>query len=481
MSRSALKRVHLKLEHLEDRLQPALLAPFVNGSTLELISDNTPTDVDVNLSGLFLITDHASGHGYTVNPSGVTKIHFLGGNASNKFMNWTSLPAEAIGGDGSNDLEGFGHNTFYGGSGVNRMVGFTDDNVFWGGAGTNTMSAAGNRNIFHGGAGLNIMTGNGNDDIFYGGPGANDIVAMGRHEKLFGGKSDNTLIAINGGGTNYFNGRGGRTVVWCDDTDTVDNATRIQRVDHFANGATKVLGNGEHPQSPTDGKNYQDFSNDHLFGVGGPQRDDIHQGHVGDCGLMASLAAVARRDPLRIRETVVDFHDGTYGVALGSNFYRVDGWLPTDGQTGQLKFAGLGHDNSIWVAIVEKAYAYYKDGCNTYDSLTGTFPQDAFNALNCGNVDGWSTVGLHSGGGALDELYNHWHAGQACVVAMYFPEGSKYAGGLHAWTVVSMTLDPNGCVSQIYLRNPWGLSDAYQTFTRDDFIQRWSLTAWCDA
>jgi hypothetical protein len=192
---------------------------------------------------------------------------------------------------------------------------------------------------------------------------------------------------------------------------------------------------------------------------------------------MASLAAVARRDPYTIRAMVVDFHDGTYGVALGGSYYRVNGWLPTDGKTGALTYAGLGHDNSIWVPIVEKAYAYYRDGDNTYDSLDGGYGEEAFEALGCSNVDDWKSWGLHSGQGALDELYKHWHAGQACVVAMWMPNGQ----GLHEYTVVSMTRGADGHVSKIYLRNPWNVGDAYQTFTQDYFIGNWREVAWCDA
>ena len=43
---------------------------------------------------------------------------------------------------------------------------------------------------------------------------------------------------------------------------------------------------------------------------------------------MATLSATAQSSRRNVRQLVVDFGDGTYGVHLGNNFYRVDADLP---------------------------------------------------------------------------------------------------------------------------------------------------------
>src|SRR6185312_11532202 len=95
-----------------------------------------------------------------------------------------------------------------------------------------------------------------------------------------------------------------------------------------------------------------------------------------------------------IRQNVVDFDDGTYGVRLGNNFYRVDNELPVanlanGAVSSNLTNAGLGAQNSMWAAIVEKAYAHYR-GSNTYASVAGGGSTEVFNAFRMKNV--WSQV-----------------------------------------------------------------------------------------
>jgi hypothetical protein len=92
--------------------------------------------------------------------------------------------------------------------------------------------------------------------------------------------------------------------------------------------------------------------------------------------LVAGLGAIGLDSPNTLRQNVVDFNDGTYGVRLGNNFYRVDNelsvWNTASGTTSNnARFAGLGAQNSMWVAVVEKAFASYRTGANTYDSLNG--------------------------------------------------------------------------------------------------------------
>jgi hypothetical protein len=289
------------------------------------------------------------------------------------------------------------------------------------------------------------------------------MVAWGRHCTMVSGKGLNTIVAINGQGTNLIDALAGTSVVWAGMTDTVWGGNYLVRVGGFANGA------GTTPNSaganPTDGQNYIDFSSNPLFASAGPTRDDIFQGGVDDCWMMAPLSAIADKDPLKIRSMVVDFHDGTYGVLLGGKLYRVDGKLPTD-ELGYLSDAGLGQQGSLWVPIVEKAYANYRHGDNTYSSLDQGRPGDAFETFNCPDEDGWTSWGIHSGTDAFRQLFQEFQAGLASVVCMTFP----VASGSHCYYVTGFDFDLFGNPRAVHVRNPYGL---YETYSEAYFIAQW--------
>src|SRR5439155_18928534 len=67
-----------------------------------------------------------------------------------------------------------------------------------------------------------------------------------------------------------------------------------------------------------------------LFGSGGPQYTDVHQGAVGDCYFVATLGETALRSPSTIQNMFVVNGDGTYSV----RFYQsgVAHWVTVDSQ-----------------------------------------------------------------------------------------------------------------------------------------------------
>src|SRR5207244_3255266 len=80
--------------------------------------------------------------------------------------------------------------------------------------------------------------------------------------------------------------------------------------------------------------------------------------------------------------------DGTYGVRLGDSFYRVDADLPATSSTATSPaFARLGAGGSVWVAVVEKAYASYRYGDSDYASLEGGWSVEVNQAFGA-SVDG---------------------------------------------------------------------------------------------
>ena len=105
--------------------------------------------------------------------------------------------------------------------------------------------------------------------------------------------------------------------------------------------------------------------------------DDVKQGLLGDCYLMAGLAAIAKTNPDVIRKAIRDNGDGTYTVTFHpeaeSGIKKIFGMRSTVEVTvtnefphtkGAIDpaFAKLSNDSEMWPMLIEKAYAKYKGG-----------------------------------------------------------------------------------------------------------------------
>ena len=126
-----------------------------------------------------------------------------------------------------------------------------------------------------------------------------------------------------------------------------------------------------------------------LFGTNGPSMNDVNQGYLGDCYLLASLAEVAAQDPALIKSMITDNGNSTYGVR-----FFVNG--TAEYVTVNLSLANGGtifnSGTYIWASLVEKAYAEIE----ATNVITG-------NSVNYGNS--FSTIG--NGGypaNALEEI-----------------------------------------------------------------------------
>jgi len=131
--------------------------------------------------------------------------------------------------------------------------------------------------------------------------------------------------------------------------------------------------------------------------------NDVRQGALGDCYLMAALMSVARTDPQVIRKMVRDNGNGTYTVRFrldrfGLSFLgketkevTVDARVPT-GANDRPRYAQTGDERvqdgkirfELWALIVEKAWAKLKGG---YPNIAGGNPGAAMEAITGEKTD----------------------------------------------------------------------------------------------
>jgi hypothetical protein len=134
---------------------------------------------------------------------------------------------------------------------------------------------------------------------------------------------------------------------------------------------------------------FEDYTGDYTGRGASPS--DVKQGGLGDCYLLAALAAVARANPKVIEEMIKDNGDGTYDVTihvdtawwgkkLEKKTIKVKSTFPTkDGKPVYSKEGETGADGPrLWVMLIEKAYAIHKGG---YDDIEGGFGGPAMEAI----------------------------------------------------------------------------------------------------
>jgi hypothetical protein len=205
---------------------------------------------------------------------------------------------------------------------------------------------------------------------------------------------------------------------------------------------------------------YKTFAGRPLFGDAGPLATDVAQGQVGDCYYLAVLAAIADTDPSQIRQSVVDLGDGTYAVQFvkgGSKVYvRVDADLPTYSGSNTLAYAKLGAQGSMWVAVMEKAYAYVRTPAIAYASLDSGWMGEANSILGIANR---STYSAYSAMTLMQAIASDLASGKAVTYAVGNVNGAPLIGW-HAYSVEAVYFDANGVPVSMKLRNPWGYDGA---------------------
>jgi hypothetical protein len=460
------KSTRLSLEPLESRDLMSVNSLFFSGSTLVVHTDNSSTSADVRQVGSNYVIDDLSTHrSWTFAANKVAAVQFQGGAGNDRFVdNVRYLPVQCYGAGGNDYLEGYDAADY-----------------FDGGAGNDTLVGYGGNDIMFGGSGNDTLLGMAGDDQLVGGDGDDHLNGGAGKDKLWGGNGNDVLIAIDANTSDYVEGGAGRDTIWVDTnprfmntpfgnfrigdvTDQVYGATaedKVQNVAGFADGADRTL-DGDRLAGPTlkAGQTRRQF-NGPLFASDGPQPGDVVQGQLGDCYLLAGLGGIALDDPNAIRQNVVDFDDGTYGVRMGDKFYRVDNNLAVSSTSSTSPaFAQLGHQNSMWVAAVEKAFAEYRTGANSYASIEGGWSVEinrAWGTTNPGDRD----IHSYSNATALaNDLYTEWSNHRAVTIGFLSGDGSAPLVMSHMYTVMQVNRNSAGVVTSIVLRNPWGVDGA---------------------
>lgn len=230
------------------------------------------------------------------------------------------------------------------------------------------------------------------------------------------------------------------------------------------------------------GKSYEDVKDGKAFVQGsGDEKEvdpnDVAQGQLGDCYLMAGMAAVARANPDQLKKIIKDNGDGTFNVTLyiRKNPYSaptpvtktVDARLPSSGG-GSTLYAGTGDKaggaTEMWPALLEKTVAQHK---GSYEEISGgNIGKGGFNFAGAtemftGKAEGYKNVDNLQEDDILLELGAALEAKRTCTVdsrdmtnnEALSKESTPYnVYGNHAYAVQAVDIDKR----TVDLQNPWG-------------------------
>jgi hypothetical protein len=327
-----------------------------------------------------------------------------------------------------------------------------------------------------------IFGGAGNDTIV-GGAGNDSIYGNAGIDLLYGQAGDDTLISTNDGKADILTGGAGADSYWADsalterilDLSTYEAANTLHRIAGFLQVPTPMTALAVAPSTKDlpdpalsdTTATYINYANHPLFGAAGPAAGDVAQGNLGDCYLLASLASVAQVDPAQIRQTVADLGDGTYAVHFHRGatdvYVHVDADLPSYSK-GQLTYADFGADKSMWVAVVEKAYALFRSADASYSSIDTGWMTEAFSAIGLQSKSVYTTDALAT------QIDNFLKTGKAVTYATAAVPANSKLLEYHAYSVDHVVRSAFGGIVSIVLRNPWAIDGAAIDANDDGYI-----------
>ncbi len=322
----------------------------------------------------------------------------------------------------------------------------------------------------------NTYTGNYGTIKVWGGSGNNNITIDGNVTEnatiYAGGGTDTlknftqgqaTIVSVGGSGHDTLQGNGQNTAYWADTTDTI-NASGTE----VANGDVHLISSFAGPggqnlslarNSPginnTGGSGSSGtttMNNNALWGTG-PQTSDVNQGQLSDCYFLGSLESLAAKQPGKLQQMAVNLGDGTYAVQFVRNgqdtYVRVNNQFPAGGYYANgLAYSHPGSSGNIWAMVMEKAYASYRTGQNSYDSLNSGWMDQVYSDLGVNNTD--------IAGNDFNSIQSAVNSGHAATLGT----GTSVSdGALIPWHTYAVTnaWTSNG-TQYVQLVNPWGNS-----------------------
>jgi hypothetical protein len=318
---------------------------------------------------------------------------------------------------------------------------------------TTTYANAYGNLVIHGGAGADTITVDSSVTIatlLYGDDGA---------DKLTNKTAAKATIVDIDSFQNVATGNGVNTSYWVNPGDTV-NASSVEiaslAVNRVTNWYQPSIGAvprdlaGQNLVDPTDGGATHRLTNNSFWGTGAVI-NDMNQGMIGDCYYLAPVASLANNMTQKFMHTGVDLGDGTYAVRYIRN--GVTSYVRVDGDISNNWYTQVGTTGNMWALIYEKAYAFFRTGANTYNSLNSGNPKEPFNDLGLRNTtiagNNTSTTIYN----AITNALNTNNAVAACTQAV--PAGSPVVE-YHCYSVIGAFKDAAGTV-MVTLRNPWGI------------------------
>lgn len=306
---------------------------------------------------------------------------------------------------------------------------------------------------------------------------------------LDGGAGDDLLVSI-GGRADYLVGGEGFDSFWADDADRIDDASALEqsllavhRVRSFYQPVTNNPASAAYVSMDIAGQNLPDpavtsyadgwvnLAHVPLF-AGEADYTDIEQGYVGDCYFLASLAGYAETDPYVIEQMIAPLGDGTYAVRFfrdGQEVYlRLDADLPTRGNG--LAYANVTADSGLWVALAEKAYAFFRYELDSYGSIQGGWMTTVYEELT-----GQRSLLRWTSTRTAEQLYDYideqLSAGHTVSLGSR-PGGAGPIVGSHAYTVLSAETVEGQQYVTVY--NPWSVDGRSHDDNPDDGVLRLS-------
>lgn len=221
------------------------------------------------------------------------------------------------------------------------------------------------------------------------------------------------------------------------------------------------------------GTEYRQISGQ-LF-QGGISVNDIDQGSLGNCYVIAALGAFAHDRPSVIQNMFIDNGDGTFTVRFfkpdgTADYLTVDRFLPVNLSTNRLHYAGRDYEglwndptSELWIALAEKAYAQVnqsgyidRGNVNTYAALENGWMAPVMQQITGATSSDRSIASM-----TATELINLVNA-TTPITAGFVSGGGFGVVNDHAYVITSY----NSTTRRFHLHNPWGNDHADVTFAQ---------------